>query len=73
MTQNNTTFKDFVITELDSRTGMRQLRGEFLVCRAKKDTEGNLSLKLNLPESIRRQMLQAVKQGQFVRFFAPER
>lgn len=72
MTNRTTTFKDFMITELSPRMVTRHASGEFLVCRPVKDAAGNLSLNLNLPDSVRRQMLDAVRRGQFVRFFAPE-
>lgn len=64
------TFKDFMITELNPRK-MRGNSGEFLVCQPTRDESGNLCLSLNLPESVKRQMLEAVKQGQFVRLFTP--
>lgn len=63
-------FKDFMITELSPRM-IRGKSGEFLVCRPERDEQGNLSLTLNLPESVRQQMLDAVKSGQFVRLFTP--
>lgn len=70
MTQKTAIFKDFMITELSPRMVSRQASGQFLVCRPVKDPSGNLSLDLNLPESVRRQMLEAIKQGQLIRLFS---
>lgn len=64
------TFKDFMITELGSRR-IRSGAGEFLICEPTRDESGNICLSLNLPDSIKKQMLEAVKQGQFVRLFTP--
>ncbi len=72
MTRTTTTFKDFVITELSPRSVRgRASSGEFMVCRPVRDELGNLSVALDLPDSVKRQMLSAIKSGQFIRIFNP--
>jgi hypothetical protein len=73
MSQATLQFKDFVISELSPRTARRAGSGEFLVCQPVRDEAGNVSLDLNLPDSVKRQMLEAVKHGRYIRIFSPAR
>lgn len=68
----STVFKDFVIAEANSRRSMSNSKsGEFLVCRPQKGSDGSISLNLNLPDSVKKQMLEAIKHGQLIRIFSP--